>query len=227
MKTTVLSAAAAALLAPLCAAQYSPFPDRDAEADQTSTTVVHKDETYTTTKRDSHKRILERQTMKKNGTVVMRSKFSLDEMGRERRGEVCDGQGNILFKSEFIYDELGNVLEERVFDAYNKPVRRLVYQADRLGRRKAFGVTYSNGRPIGDLMPLDDATPFSTTSTHAHSSTGAPGEIVRSADGSSARLSGGAVPYPGTRRSAEGGSSPKRETSSGKERRRRLRIFRR
>lgn len=222
MKTAALSAAFAAFLAPFCIAQHDPrFPKPDAEADQTSTTVVHKDDTYTTTQRDTDSRKLVRKTMRKNGTVVMRSEFVLDEFGRERRGEVYDGQGNLLFRSEFIYDAAGNVLEERVYDARNRPVRRLVYQADRLGRRKAFGITYQNGRPIGELMPVDDAA-FSTTSTHAHSGD-VPGEVVRSADGSSVRLSGGAVPYPGTRTAEP--AAERRETTARKERKRRLRIF--
>lgn len=222
MKTIALTGALAGLMVALCSAQYDPrFPKPDAEADQTSTTVVHKDGTYTTTERDTERRRLVRQTMRSNGTIVMRSVFRLDENDRERKGQVYDGQGNVLFISEFIYDGAGAVLEERVYSPRGQPVRRLVYQADRLGRRKAFCHTYSDGRPMGELMPLDDPTPFSTTSAHAHSTGTDPGEVT-SRDGTTRVNVGGALGY--TDR-APTTTAPKPEAKP--EPRRRLRLFRR
>ncbi len=197
------------------------------DADQTSRTVVHKDGTYTTTRRDSDTRTLVRETKQRNGTLVMRSEFALDEFGRERKGRVYDGQGTLLFISEFIYDGAGKAQEERVYNAQGRIVRRLIYQYDRFGKSKPFCATYSDGRPIGELVALDDPGEMSTTSTHAHA--GGSGSVVRSGDGSSVRLSGGAVHYPGTRGAAAPDRGARRPSSASEkpERKRRFRIFRR
>ena len=222
MKTIALAGALVALLSAPASARFpgSAYPD---DADQLSRTVVHKDGTYTTSNRDTSTRTLIRQTKRKNGTMVMRSEFVLDEFGRERKGRVFDGLGNLLFISEFIY-EGGELIEERVFDARGKIVRRLLYKtkvAGAGGKMRPTVVTYQNGRPIGDLVAMDDPGVFSTTSSHAHSGE-SPGTVVHSADGSSVRLDGGSVRY----RSADQRTASSGSSNSGS-RFKRLRIFRR
>ena len=214
MKTFVLTGAIIALL-PLISRALPPGTYAD-DADQISRTVIHKDGTYTTTSRDRDSRMLIRETKRRNDTLVMRSEFALDQLGRERKGRVYDGQKNLLFTSEFIYNSEGKAQEERVYNAQGKLVRRLMYQYDRFGKSKPFCATYQNGRPIGDLMPLDDASALSTTSNHAYSpGVGVDaGKIIRSKDGSTVRLNSGAVEYPGLK--------PAGETKKPK---RRFRIF--
>ena len=211
MKTFVLAGAIIALL-PLISRALPPGGYAD-DADQTSRTVIHKDGTYTTTSRDRDTRMLVRETKRRNDTLVMRSEFSLDQFGRERKGRVYDGQKNLLFTSEFIYNSEGKAQEERVYNAQGKLVRRLMYQYDRFGKSKPFCATYQNGRPIGDLVPLDDASSLSTTSNHAYSpgtrDGGGAGKIIRSQDGSTVRLNSGPVQYPGLK-PAEQAKKPKR-----------------
>jgi hypothetical protein len=218
MKTFVLAVVLVAFM-PTLSRALPPGTYIDDDADQTSRTVIHKDGTYTTTSRDRDTRILIRETKRRNDTLVMRSEFVLDQFGRERKGRVYDGQKTLLFTSEFIYNDKGKAQEERVYNAQGKLVRRLIYQYDRFGRSKPFCATYQNGRPIGDLVPMDDASAFSTTSTHAHSSDGDngvdSGKIIRSRDGSTVRLDSGAVRYPG--------SGP--ATPEVKKPRRKFRIF--
>jgi hypothetical protein len=156
MKTFVLAGVVIASL-PLTSRALPPGAYAD-DADQISRTVIHKDGTYTTTARDRDSRKLIRETKRRNDTLVMRSEFSLDQFGRERKGRVYDGQKNLLFTSEFIYNNEGKAQEERVYNAQGKLVRRLMYQYDRFGKSKPFCATYQNGRPIGDLVPLDDAS---------------------------------------------------------------------
>jgi hypothetical protein len=212
MKTFVLSTAFIAIL-PLISRALPPGGYAD-DADQTSRTVIHKDGTYTTTARDRDSRSLIRETKRRNDTLVMRSEFVLDQFGRERKGRVYDGQKNLLFTSEFIYNREGKAQEERVYNAQGKLVRRLMYQYDRFGKSKPFCATYQNGRPIGDLVPLDDASALSTTSSHANSpgaqDSAASGEIIRSKDGSTVRLNSGAVQYPGSKPAAQESKKPKR-----------------
>ena len=216
MKTFVLAGVVIASL-PLTSRALPPGAYAD-DADQISRTVIHKDGTYTTTARDRDSRKLIRETKRRNDTLVMRSEFSLDQFGRERKGRVYDGQKNPLFTSEFIYNNEGKAQEERVYNAQGKLVRRLMYQYDRFGKSKPFCATYQNGRPIGDLVPLDDASALSTTSNHAYSPGDKDGvdsgKIIRSRDGSTVRLNSGAVQYPG--------SKPAEETKKPK---RRFRIF--
>ncbi len=211
MKTFVLAGAIIALL-PLISRALPPGGYVD-DADQISRTVIHKDGTYTTTSRDRDSRMLVRETKRRNDTLVMRSEFSLDQFGRERKGRVYDGQKNLLFTSEFIYNSEGKAQEERVYNAQGKLVRRLMYQYDRFGKSKPFCATYQNGRPIGDLVPLDDASALSTTSNHAYSpgagDGGDAGKIIRSQDGSTVRLNSGALQYPGLK-PAEQAKKPKR-----------------
>ncbi len=210
MKPLAFALAFATLAAPLCPAQgWTSLPGRTTpgggRADQTSTTVVHKDGTYSTVVRDASARTLVRETKRKGshgrpGTLIMRSQFTLDEFGRERRGQVFDASGRLLFVSDFIYAG-GKLAEERVYNARGELVRRLDYAnpvIGRGGRPMPRTTTYTRGHDIGQLVPLDDygdseTSPYSTTSSHAHS----PGTIVRSADGSAARVSGDAVRYPG------------------------------
>ena len=212
MKTFVLATAFIAILQLMA----KPLPPKtyDDDADQTSRTVIHKDGTYTTTSRDRHSRSLIRETKRRNDTLVMRSEFVLDQFGRESKGRVYDGQNNLLFTSEFIYNREGKAQEERVYNTQGKLVRRLIYQYDRFGKSKPFCATYQNGRPIGDLVPLDDASALSTTSNHAYSpssaNTAASGKMVRSPDGSTVRLNSGAVQYPGTKTGNQEAKKPKR-----------------
>jgi hypothetical protein len=228
MKTTALAGALLTLTVALSPAR--PFGNDYAEddADQISRTVVHKDGTYTTTQRDSDASTLVRETKHRNGTLVMRSEFAIDEFGRERKGRVYDGQNNLLFISEFVWDGRGKPQEERIYNSQGRLVRRLIYQHDRFGKSKPFCATYSDGRPIGELVELDDRADLSTTSSHAHS--GGSGAMVRSSDGSSVRLSGDAVQYSGIRgatapssRASSSRSSSRSKTS--KPRRSRPRIF--
>jgi len=220
MKTTALVGVLLPLVMTLSPAR--PFGKSYAkdDADQTSRSVVHKDGTYTTVQRDQTTNTLVRETKHRNGTVVMRSEFALDAFGRESKGRVYDGQNNLMFISEFIYDSAGKRLEERVYNSQGRLVRRLIYQPNRFGRSKPFCATYVDGRPIGELVQLDDPGDLSTTSTHAHNTAAAAaaGSIVRSKDGSSVRLSAGAVQYQGTRTS-EPAEKPRRK--------RLLRIFKR
>ncbi|MFL2478535.1 MAG: hypothetical protein ACJ0K4_03195 [Verrucomicrobiales bacterium] len=200
-------------------------------ADQVSRTVVHKDGTYTTTQRNRDTRILVRETKKRNNTLIMRSEFALDEKGRERKGRVYDGQNNLLFISEFVYDN-DELIEERVFDSKGKVVRRLLYKVKVVskldGRSRPALVSYQNGKPIGDLVALDDPGVFSTTSHNAHSSkksaeAGANG-FVRSKDGKLVPLPQGAVQYPGA------GAKPVLPGSASEKKskpKRKLRIFKR
>ena len=198
-------------------------------ADQISRTVVHKDGTYTTTQRDRDTRILVRETKKRNNTLIMRSEFALDEKGRERKGRVYDGQNNLLFISEFVYDN-DELIEERVFDSKGKVVRRLLYKVKVVskldGRSRPALVSYQNGKPIGDLVALDDPGVFSTTSRNAHSSKKSVGArangSVRSKDGKIAPLPQGAVQYPGDRLKPGLPDSASGKTSKLK---RKLRIF--
>jgi hypothetical protein len=198
-------------------------------ADQISRTVVHKDGTYTTTQRDRDTRILVRETKKRNNTLIMRSEFALDEKGRERKGRVYDGQNNLLFISEFVYDN-DELIEERVFDSKGKVVRRLLYKVKVVskldGRSRPALVSYQNGKPIGDLVALDDPGVFSTTSRNAHSSKKSVGArangSVRSKDGKIAPLPQGAVQYPGDRPKPGLPDSASGKTSKPK---RKLRIF--
>ena len=200
-------------------------------ADQVSRTVVHKDGTYTTTQRDRSTRTLVRETKKRNNTLIMRSEFALDEKGRERKGRVYDGQNNLLFISEFVYDN-GELIEERVFDSKGKVVRRLLYKVKVVskldGRSRPALVSYQNGKPIGDLVALDDPGVFSTTSHNAHSSgkSGSAGSngYVRSKDGKLVPLPQGAVQYPGNRAEPVKSGSASGKTSKPK---RKLRIFKR
>jgi len=200
-------------------------------ADQISRTVVHKDGTYTTTQRDRSTRTLVRETKKRNNTLIMRSEFALDEKGRERKGRVYDGQNNLLFISEFVYDN-DELVEERVFDSKGKVVRRLLYKVKVVskldGRSRPALVSYQNGKPIGDLVALDDPGVFSTTSHNAHSSrkSTSPGAngFVRSKDGQLIPLPQGAVQYPGTRSKPVGPGATSEKTSKPK---RKLRIFKR
>ncbi|MBV63239.1 MAG: hypothetical protein CMP45_01870 [Rickettsiales bacterium] len=203
----------------------------DDGADQISRTVVHKDGTYTTTQKDQDTRTLVRETKRKNNTLIMRSEFALDEFGRERKGRVYDGQNNLLFISEFVYDG-DELIEERVFDAKGKMVRRLMYKVKVVskldGRSRPALVSYQNGKPIGDLVALDDPTVFSTTSNHAHSSESSQGKLenkwVRSKDGSLVPLPSGAVQYP---RSNSNKSNQSQQTKSDSKPKKRFRIFNR
>ena len=198
-------------------------------ADQVSRTVVHKDGTYTTTQRDRDTRTLVKETKKRNNTLIMRSEFALDEKGRERKGRVYDGQNNLLFISEFVYDK-DELIEERVFDAKGKVVRRLLYKVKIVskldGRSRPALVSYQNGKPIGDLVALDDPGVFSTTSHNAHSSkksveAGA-NRFIRSKDGKVVPLPQGAVQYPGTQPKPAQPGSDSGKTIKPK---RKLRIF--
>ena len=76
-----------------------------------------------------------------------------------------DGQNNLLFISEFVYDN-DELIEERVFDSKGKVVRRLLYKVKVVskldGRSRPALVSYQNGKPIGDLVALDDPGVFST-----------------------------------------------------------------
>lgn len=230
MRTTALIGALVATVASLSPA-LAVRGGAAGETGQVSRTVVHKDDTYTTTRRDSNSATLIRETKRKNGTIVMRSEFVLDEFGNERKGRVFDGQGNLLFISEFVY-ERSELIEERVFNARGQIVRRLLYKLRKAGvdgrSMKPTVVTYQNGRPASDLMPMDDPGVFSTTGTHAHRSGIDPGRMMRSSDGSSVRLSADAVRYPSaaSRTSSGSGSSSYRKPEP-KPKRRGLRIFRR
>lgn len=200
-------------------------------ADQVSRTVVHKDGTYTTTQKDKETRTLVRETKKRNNTLIMRSEFALDEFGRERKGRVFDGQNNLLFISEFVY-EGDELIEERVFDAKGKMVRRLMYKVKVVskldGRSRPALVSYQNGKPIGDLVALDDPSVFSTTSNHAHSSESkkesGENQWIRSKDGSLVPLPSGAVQFP---RPNLGNTNSVNNSRSDHKPKRKLRIFKR
>ena len=200
-------------------------------ADQISRTVIHKDGTYTTTQRDRDTRTLIKETKKRNNTLIMRSEFALDAKGRERKGRVYDGQNNLLFISEFVYDN-DELIEERVFDSKGKLVRRLLYKVKVVskldGRSRPALVSYQNGKPIGDLVALDDPGVFSTTSHHAHSSNKSAGNrangFVRSKDGKLVPLSQGTVQYPEAHPKPVRPGSATEKTSKPK---RKLRIFKR
>ena len=205
MKTLIASSLFVSLV--LSAKAINPVGFSNDTADQISRTVVHKDGTYTTTQKDKDTRTLVRETKKRNNTLIMRSEFALDEFGRERKGRVFDGQNNLLFISEFVY-EGDELIEERVFDSKGKMVRRLMYKVKVVskldGRSRPALVSYQNGKPIGDLVALDDPSVFSTTSTHAHSSDSkknSSGEKwIRSKDGSLVPVPSGAVQFPQTKK---------------------------
>ena len=229
MKTLIASSLFVSLV--LSAKAINPVGFSNDTADQISRTVVHKDGTYTTTQKDKDTRTLVRETKKRNNTLIMRSEFALDEFGRERKGRVFDGQNNLLFISEFVY-EGDELIEERVFDSKGKMVRRLMYKVKVVskldGRSRPALVSYQNGKPIGDLVALDDPSVFSTTSTHAHSSDSkqnSGGEKwIRSKDGSLVPVPSGAVQFPQTKKSNNSSSNKAGSDSKPK---RKFRIFNR
>jgi predicted GIY-YIG superfamily endonuclease len=229
MKTLIASSLFVSLV--LSAKAINPVGFSNDTADQISRTVVHKDGTYTTTQKDKDTRTLVRETKKRNNTLIMRSEFALDEFGRERKGRVFDGQNNLLFISEFVY-EGDELIEERVFDSKGKMVRRLMYKVKVVskldGRSRPALVSYQNGKPIGDLVALDDPSVFSTTSTHAHSSDSkqnSGGEKwIRSKDGSLVPVPSGAVQFPQTKK---GNNSSSNKAVSDSKPKRKFRIFNR
>ena len=229
MKTLIASSLFVSLV--LSAKAINPVGFSNDTADQISRTVVHKDGTYTTTQKDKDTRTLVRETKKRNNTLIMRSEFALDEFGRERKGRVFDGQNNLLFISEFVY-EGDELIEERVFDSKGKMVRRLMYKVKVVskldGRSRPALVSYQNGKPIGDLVALDDPSVFSTTSTHAHSSDSKQNsggkKWIRSKDGSLVPVPSGAVQFPQTKK---GNNSLSNKAGSDSKPKRKFRIFNR
>ena len=95
------------------------------------------------------------------------------------------------------------------------------------GRSRPALVSYQNGKPIGDLVALDDPSVFSTTSTHAHSSDSKKIVAVRSGFVLKIVLMPvpcGAVQFPQTKK---GNNSSSNKAGSDSKPKRKFRIFKR
>ena len=164
MKHVATMALLATVLCTSLEAQVRRTGRTDSEEGIYSRTIIHPDDTRTVSKQDINNKIREKRTLDKNGILLMRSIFQLNQRGKAVNGLVYDGRNRLLYRSEFTYDEAGRLQEERVFDASGNPVRRLVYKADRFGKIKPFALSFYDGRKSTSR----NLEGYSTASAHAY-----------------------------------------------------------
>jgi hypothetical protein len=166
----------AAILCATASAQIRrPSSQNDDDDGIYSRTIIHPDETRTVSKQDINNKIREKQTLDKNGILLMRSIFQLSSSGKPVNGLVYDGRNRLLYRSEFTYDNASRLQEERVFAADGTPVRRLIYKPDRFGQVKPFALSFADGRGgynqsanRSHSRSAENLESFSTSSPHAY-----------------------------------------------------------
>ena len=92
-----------------------------------ASTTFHPDGTQTNSVFDPEKRTTEETTLTKQGKVLRKVIYLLDDRNQPLGAVVYDGKGTVLYRSSYKRDGMGRIDEENVSSNDGKPLRRRVY----------------------------------------------------------------------------------------------------
>lgn len=92
-----------------------------------ATTTFHPDGTQTNSVFDPEKRTTEETTLTKQGKVLRKVIYVLDDQNQPLGAVVYDGKGTVLYRSSYKRDGMGRIDEENITSNDGKPLRRRVY----------------------------------------------------------------------------------------------------
>ncbi len=122
------SLSALLLLALLCVANGEDSPDVIK-----ARTVYHPDGTRTESIHDPSLREQREFTYDKNGVLVSKKIYLLNEKGQTMQGNIYDGRDVLKARAQFLFDELGRMSEERLTTLQGEVYQRIIFGYDAKG----------------------------------------------------------------------------------------------
>ena len=122
------SLSALLLLALLCVANGEDRPDIIK-----ARTVYHPDGTRTESINDPSLREQREFTYDKNGVLVSKKIYLLNEKGQTMQGNIYDGRDVLKARAQFLFDELGRMSEERLTTLQGEVYQRIIFGYDAKG----------------------------------------------------------------------------------------------
>ncbi len=112
------------------------------------TVSINADGTRTTYEFDSPNRRAVATTTTKEGKIVGRIRYVLDEAGRYASGEVYGPDEKLRFKTLYKYDEAGKLTQETQLGPDDAVRNKIVYAYDKIGRQTGYSVYDATGKLI-------------------------------------------------------------------------------
>lgn len=119
------------------------------------TVSMNADGTRTTYEFDAPRRRAVATTTGKDGKMVGRIRYTLDDAGRFAGGEVYGPDDQLRFKTLYKYDASGKLTQESQLGSDDSVRNRIVYAYDKAGRQTGYSVYDAKGK----LLRSTGATP--------------------------------------------------------------------
>jgi hypothetical protein len=143
-----------ALAATLPAQLATPSPDTIRV-----TVSMNADGTRTTYEFDSPHHRATATTTGKDGKLVGKIRYKLDEAGRFASGEIYAADDQLRFKALYKYDTAGRLTEETQLAADDSLRNKIVYAYDKNGRQTGYTVYDAAGKVVRRTTPVVTPTP--------------------------------------------------------------------
>jgi hypothetical protein len=144
-----------------------PCPAEDKRIEAFSRIHYHRDGTRTESLKDGTGTRIKEKTYNENSVLVFVREFETDSKGRLRNGVIYDGKKNVLGSMYYGYDSATDqIVEERLFNAKGRIIRRLFYPGalkdPRFAKRfVAFNYDPDNpeAKPVADTKDVKPVRP--------------------------------------------------------------------
>jgi hypothetical protein len=144
-----------------------PCPAEDKRIEAFSRIHYHRDGTRTESLKDGTGTRIREKTYNENSVLAFVREFETDRKGRLRNGVIYDGKKNVLGSMYYGYDSATDqIVEERLFNAKGRIIRRLFYPGalkdPRFAKRfVAFNYDPDNpdGKPVADTKDVKPVRP--------------------------------------------------------------------
>jgi hypothetical protein len=127
------------------------------------TVSMNADGTRTTYEFDSPRHRATATTTGKDGKMVGRIRYLLDDAGRFASGEVYGPDNQLRFKTLYKYNEAGKLTQETQLGTDDSVRNKIVYAYDKVGRQTGYTVYDAAGKVIRQVPPTS-ARPSPSTS---------------------------------------------------------------
>ena len=125
------------------------------------TVSINADGSRTTYEFDSPHHRAVATTTGKDGKLVGKIRYVLDDAGRFASGEICGPDGQLKFKALYKYDAAGRMNEETQLGADDSVKNKIVYAYDKNGRQTGYTVYDAGGKVVRRSAPVATPTPAS------------------------------------------------------------------
>lgn len=120
--------------------------ERPADNTVRVTVAQNQDGTRTSYEYDNVNRRAVATTTGRDGKVLNKIRYELDENGRYKTGEVFDPKGQLQFRTEYKYDARARLESETQLTKDGAVRNKLVYAYDDMGKQTGFAVYDANGK---------------------------------------------------------------------------------